>query len=370
MSCTVLALNAGSSTLKYALFEVDADGERELVSATLELAGGPGPGAMAELLDRLKASGQPSPVVVGHRLVHGGERYVQPTRVDDDVLSELEQLTPLAPLHMPAALALLRAAREACAGALHIACFDTAFHARMPELGRRFALPDELYRGGLRRYGFHGLSCEYVLSVLGTPPPARLIIAHLGGGASLTAVQQGKSVDTSMGFTPAGGIPMGTRPGDLDPGVLLQLLNDGRYDTDALAHLINHQSGLLGLGGSSDMAELLRRDRAGDARARSAIELFSYAIKKQIGAYAAALGGLDCLVFSGGIGEHAALVRTLACSGLLHLGIELDPAENAASAPHIGRRGAACDVRIVATHEERMIARHAFALAGQPKSQS
>lgn len=363
MSRAVLALNAGSSTLKYALFEVDKNGERELASATLELAGGPGPGAMAELLDRLRAAGHPKPSVVGHRLVHGGERYVQPTLVDDDVLTELSELMPLAPLHLPAALALLRAAREACADARHVACFDTAFHATIPELGRRFALPDELYRGGLRRYGFHGLSCEYVLSVLGAPPPARLIIAHLGGGASLTAVAHGKSIDTSMGFTPAGGIPMGTRPGDLDPGVLLHLLETGAYDTAALARLINHESGLLGLGGSSDMAELLRRHRAFDPRARSAIEVFAYAIKKQIGAYAAALGGLDCLVFSGGIGEHAALVRSLACAGLEHLGIELDPAQNAANAERIARSGAACEVRIVATHEERMIARHAFAVA-------
>lgn len=363
MSDAVLALNAGSSTLKYGLFRCDEQGETELASATLAADGGAHAGLLDVVVEQVRAASDSEPTVVGHRLVHGGPHFTAPTLIDDAVLAQLEQLTSLAPLHLPPALALLRAARARCPGALHVACFDTAFHANLPDVARRFALPQELYRAGLRRYGFHGLSFEYVLSALGKPPPERLVVAHLGSGASLAAILRGRCIDTSMGLTPAGGIPMGSRTGDLDPGVLIRLMRERGYDADDLEQLVNHRAGLLGLAGSTDVGEMVKRAGAGDAEARFALEFFAYAVKKQIGAYAAALCGLDCLVFTAGIGEHAPLVRELSCGGLQHLGIELDPVLNDQGAHVISRHSSPCQVRVVATDEGRAIARAARKVA-------
>jgi acetate kinase len=361
MTETVLALNAGSSTLKYGVYRM-AHGEDELFSATVASSDAGPESALDTASEHMRAEGLDEPAVVGHRLVHGGVSFTAPVRVDSGVLEQLDGLVSLAPLHLPAALALLREAMKRWPQAIHVACFDTAFHAPLPEVARRFALPAKLYECGIRRYGFHGLSCEYVLSTFGSPPPARLIVAHLGSGVSLTAVKHGRSIDTTMGLTPTGGLPMGTRSGDLDPGVLLHLLREQGYSASELEQLVNHESGLKGLAGSADMPQLLSRAAAADASALLALEHFAYAIKKQIGAYFAALGGLDCLVFAGGIGEHVALVRELACRGLEGLGIELDATLNAAHASIISRSASSCQVRLVATNEDLVIARSAYAL--------
>jgi len=369
MSQIVLALNAGSSTLKFAAYSCEGDRpEARIISDTLEP--GAAPASIELVLERLRQVTGSVPARVAHRIVHGGAAFTAPVQVDDSTLEQLDQLVELAPLHLPPALALLRQARERLPQALHVACFDTAFHRTLPEVARRFALPSELYERGVRRYGFHGLSYEYVLSTFGAAPPRRLIVAHLGSGASLTAISEGRSIDTSMGLTPAGGIPMGTRSGDLDPGVCLHFLREGGRSLDDLERLVNHASGLKGLAGSADMIELTARARAGDAPAMAALELFAYAIKKQLGAYWAVLGGLDCLVFTGGIGEHAPLVRQLACRGLEGLGLELDEARNWANAPLISSARSACEVRVVATDEDAMLARAARALVPRPQGSS
>jgi acetate kinase len=358
----ILSLNAGSSTLKYALYRGDEHGENKLHAETLDTNGAAHSTLLATVLTRAQSLFGAEPTHVGHRIVHGGAELSEPTRVDARLLARLKELIPLAPLHLPPALELLGAALDCYPAAAHVACFDTAFHHTLPEVARRFALPIELYEQGLRRYGFHGLSYEYVVSALGAPLPTRLVVAHLGSGASMTAILRGRSVDTSMGFTPAGGLPMGTRAGDLDPGVLIHLLRDRCRSVDELEQLLNHRSGLLGIAGSSDMAELVARAEAGDARARAGIELFAYAIKKQLGAYAAVLGGLDCVVFTGGIGEHAPLVRELACCNLDVFGIQLDAAKNAVNADVISRDSSPCVVRVIATDEDLIIARAARAV--------
>lgn len=359
----VLVLNAGSSTLKYALFELGEAGERALTSATIK-GGGSSSGALERVLTALDEQGQPTPQALAHRIVHGGRSFTGPVLVDDGVLSELERLIPLAPLHLPPALELLRAAQAHFPHAPHVACFDTAFHAELPLVAARLPMPLELERQGLRRYGFHGLSYEYALSTLGVPAPRRVIIAHLGSGVSLAAIADGHCIDTSMGLTPSGGVPMGTRSGDLDPGLLLYLQREGGYSLDQLEHLINHESGLKGLCGSADMAELLERCKAGDTAARSALQQFCYAIKKQLGAYFAALGGLDVLAFTGGIGEHAPLVRELVCAGLEPLGIELDRGQNERNAASIGAASAPSRVLVVRANEELVMARAARRLTG------
>jgi acetate kinase len=242
-------------------------------------------------------------------------------------------------------------------------CFDTAFHRDLPELARRLPLPRALTDGaGIRRFGFHGLSYEYVLEHLGPAARGRVVIAHLGNGASMAAVRDGRPIDTSMGLTPAGGFMMGTRTGDLDPGVLLYLMREKGYDADRLDRRVNRESGLLGVSGSTgDVKSLLER-RAEDARADLALTMFCYQVRKEIGAYAAALGGLDTLVFTGGIGERAAPVRAEICDGLGHLGVHLDPSRNAAHQSPASVPGAGCQVRIVNTREDLMIARHCRAV--------
>lgn len=362
MTRSVLALNAGSSTLKYSLYHMDGRREGEVLSGCVKTQDNLDE-ALSGVLSRVVAEEGRQPDVIGHRVVHGGSQFNAPVLVTHSVLEQLEELVSLAPLHLPPALDLMRFTLEKCARALHVASFDTSFHRTLPEVARRLPLSTELAQQGIMRYGFHGLSYEYVLSMLGEPAPARLIVAHLGNGASLAAIHRGRSIDTSMGFTPTGGIPMGTRSGDLDPGVVLYLLRERGYSEPELDQLLNHGSGLLGLGGSSEMSELLPRADAGDIRAQAALESFTYAIKKQIGAYFAVLGGLDCLVFTGGIGEHAPRVRQLVCNGMEALGIELAPALNAKSADVISRSSSACTVRVVRTNEDLVIARAAYGLS-------
>jgi acetate kinase len=380
----VLCINSGSSSLKFAIFLVAPDTERAAATGAVQGIGSPQgevwvreeaaaprkeTGAFSDharalesalsLLEHVKS---PTPTVAGHRVVHGGLRLVDPARVDKELLDVLRSLVPLAPLHLPSAIAGIEAVSERRPDLPQVACFDTAFHAPMPEVARRLPLPDPFYDQGVRRYGFHGLSYEYVMSVLGSQPPARIVIAHLGSGASLVAVKNGKAIDTTMGLTPAGGILMASRSGDLDPGVLVYLAREHGLSPDAIDRLVNEESGLTAVGGTSDMRTLLER-AAADARARLAVTMFSYSVKKAIGGFVAALGGIDLLVFTGGIGERAATVRTEACAGLEPLGVCLDEKRNGRNADVISSDASRCTVRVVVTDEDRMIARHAARLA-------
>jgi acetate kinase len=317
--------------------------------------------ALAAALASFDEQGLPPPGASGHRVVHGGPRHAQPALVDDDVLADLRDLVPFAPLHMPAAIAGIEAIRARW-DIPQVACFDTAFHHHMPELAQRLPLPDTLRDAGVRRYGFHGLSYEYIVGAIGAAELGRAVIAHLGNGASMVAVHHGQSVDTTMGFTPAGGLIMSTRSGDVDPGVPVYLLREQGYDADRLEELVDHDAGLVALsGGTSDMQALLER-REQDQRAALAVDAFCYQARKHVGALAAVLGGLDTLVFTGGIGEKAAAIRGGICDGLEHLGVVLDDAANAEHASMISAPGAACDVRVEPTDEDLVIARHTGAL--------
>jgi len=357
----VLCVNSGSSSLKTALFEVDDEARRPLARATHPVESGNYTAALDLALAAFDDQGLPPPGAVGHRVVHGGPRHVEPALVDDDVLTDFRELVPFAPLHMPAAIAGIEAIRARW-DVPQVACFDTAFHHRMPELAQRLPLPDALWDAGVRRYGFHGLSYEYIVGAIGGAELGRAVIAHLGNGASLVAVHHGQSVETTMGFTPAGGLIMSTRSGDLDPGVPVYLLREQGYDADLLEELVDRGAGLVALsGGTSDMQTLLGR-REQDQRAALAVDAFCYQARKHVGALAAVLGGLDTLVFTGGIGEQAAAIRGGICDGLEHLGVELDDGANAAHAAVISAPGAACAVRVEPTDEDLVIARHTAAL--------
>ncbi len=368
-----LCVNMGSSSLKLAVYRVDRGSEQCLArgaalkiglpEAVVEIGGQvtaqPLPDHRAALKAVLAALAPTRVDAVGHRVVHGGD-HTRPERITPELITRLEALTPLAPLHNPPALAGIRAVAEHWPDMPQVVCFDTAFHAGLPEVARTLPLARRWRERGIRRYGFHGLSYEYIVRRLGEKARGRVVIAHLGNGASLAAVRDGRSIDTSMGMTPTGGIPMGTRSGDLDPGVLLHLLRQQGLDPDALDRAINREAGLLGLSGeTSDMALLLQSHSEG---ARLAVAVFAYQVRKTIGAYAAALGGLDRLVFTGGIGEHAAPVRWAVCRGLEYLGLELDPALNAAHAETISVPASRCPVHVLHTEEDAMIARHVYEL--------
>jgi acetate kinase len=388
----ILCLNAGSSSLKFAVYEHEAaaaGGDKSrLVAGAVERIGlkegrfrlNDGDTAATEtageypdhgtavhaVFDTLERRGLSALDAVGHRLVHGGVEHTAPERVNARLLEALRELVPLAPLHLPSALSVIEAVTARFPALPQVACFDTAFHHRMPELARRLPLPRTLWDAGIRRYGFHGLSYEYIVWRLGPAARGRTIIAHLGNGASIAAVRDGMPVDTTMGLTPAGGFMMGTRSGDLDPGIAIYLLRGKGYDADRLERLVNNESGLLGVSGSSpDMKTLLeRRDR--EPAAAQAVSMFCYQLRKSIGAFAAALGGLDLLVFTGGIGERAAPVRWEACQGLEHLGLWLDPERNTAHADTVSRPDSRCMVRVIPTDEDLMIARHTLAALSSP----
>jgi acetate kinase len=299
---------------------------------------------------------------VGHRVVHGGAAYREPVRVDDAVLDDLLALVPLAPLHQPANVHGIEAARAEFRDAVQVACFDTAFHATLPEVAHLVPLPASLRQGGLRRYGFHGLSYEYVASVLGTLDPAlpegRVIVAHLGNGASLCAMERGRSVDTTLGFTALDGLCMGTRPGALDPGVVLHLFQDKGLTPPQVEDVLYRRSGLLGISGTgSDMRVLLESD---DPRARLAVDYFVYRAQKEIGALAAVLGGLDALVFTAGIGENSALVRARIARASAWLGLEIDEVANRGNAARLSTPASRVAAFVVRTDEEGVIARHTW----------
>ncbi len=306
----VLTLNGGSSSVKFGVYDAGEAAVAELSSGEVEHGE-----ADADLFDRI---GDVRPDAIGHRIVHGGVDLFAPVLIDPAVLARLERASAFAPLHGPAALTMIAAAQARYPGVPQVACFDTGFHADLPDVAAVLPLPLPLREEGIRRYGFHGLSCESILAQLGDAIPDRLIIAHLGNGASVTAVRAGRSVDTSMGLTPSGGVVMGTRTGDIDPGVLLYLLRERGMDAVALERVIDRQSGLLGLSGRS--ADLRVLHAAGDAAADLAIRIFCRSVAKAIAGMLATLGGADLLVFTGGIGEHDAVVRAAICNDLTFAG--------------------------------------------------
>jgi acetate kinase len=305
--------------------------------------------------------GLQSITAIGHRIVHGGPRYAAAQRVNAELITELKRLSPLDPNHLPGEIALIEAFTRHLASTPQIACFDTAFHHDLPQVARLLAVPRRYEAAGVRRYGFHGLSYSFLMAELARvagPEAARgrVVLAHLGAGASLAAVRDGRCIDTSMAFTPTAGIVMATRSGDLDPGFLTYVMREEHLDAAAIDDLVNHQSGLLGISETTaDMRDLLTRE-ATDVRAAEAVAIFCYQAKKWIGAFAAALGGLDTLVFAGGIGENAAPVRARICSGLEFLGIRFDETRNAAREPLISTDASQVAVRVIRTDEEIVIA--------------
>jgi acetate kinase len=379
-------INAGSSSLKFSIYEgekrllagnIDGIGVRPIAIAT-DANGDPiappdfarsVPASPSEVLPTIlpwarRHLGTRRLTALGHRVVHGGIRHSKPARVTPELLAELEELVPLAPLHEPHNLAPIRTALEINPELPQVACFDTAFHRTAPELEQAFALPYTLYDEGVRRYGFHGLSYEYIASVLPECAPeiaeGRVIVAHLGNGCSACAMQARRSIATTMGFTALDGIPMGTRCGALDPGVLLHLLQQKAMTADALVDLLYRRSGMLGLSGvSSDFRELLA---SGEPRARFAIDFFCYNIARHIGSLAAALGGLDGLVFTAGVGENAAAIRNKICEACAWLGLELDAAANNQHQTRISTPNSRVAAFVIRTDENLMIARHARAL--------
>ncbi|MGB9233867.1 MAG: acetate/propionate family kinase [Terriglobales bacterium] len=360
----ILGLNSGSSSLKFGVYYRGASDEEPLLAGsadgighsngTLHIRAADGTplvqresihesqshalGVLAAAMSQHLPS---TPVAVGHRVVHGGPHLCSHQLITPRVLEQLRSATHFAPLHIPQALTLIASAQSIFPSAAQFACFDDAFHRTLPEVAAHFALPPRYFDAGIRRYGFHGISYESLVHHFGAKLPGRAIFAHLGNGASLCALRNGVSIDTTMGLTPTGGIPMGTRSGDLDPGIILYLLRNEKLDADKLEDLLNHRSGLSGLSsGESDVKTLEERARSKDPNARLVLDVFALSVRKTIGAYVALLGGTDLLVFTGGIGEHSDYIRSKATGGLEFLGLTADK------------------IQIVPTQEERQIARH------------
>ena len=379
----ILTINAGSSSIRFAVYELREaptlrlDGKIDRIGlsgtalvvnhpvapaqAPRRIAAGDHRTAVSYLLDWLEAHTDLASVeAAGHRVVHG-MKHSEPERVTPKLLAELYRITPYAPDHLPHEIALIEALKKRLPTLPQVACFDTAFHHAMPRVAKLLPVAQRFAAKGVERYGFHGLSYAYLMEKLARIDPeaakGRVILAHLGNGASLAAVRNGMSLDTSMGFTPASGLMMSTRTGDIDPGLAYYLARTERMTAAGFQRMVNHQSGLLGMSGSSsDMRDLLKRE-AGDVRAADAVALFCYHAKKWIGSYAAVLGGLDTLVFAGGIGENAPLVRARICDGLEFLGIEIDRQRNAKSAQLISSTAGRVQVRVIRTDEQLMIAR-------------
>jgi len=360
----ILVLNSGSSSLKFGIYRHGATDEEALLTGnaegigrnngTLRIRSADGSSLLqrdqihesqSDALNALAAAIREhidaTPVAVGHRVVHGGPRLRKHQIITPQVLEQLREATHFAPLHIPQALSLIAAAQSIFPSAAQFACFDDAFHQTIPEAASHFALPQRYFDAGIHRYGFHGISYESLVHHFGAKLPERAIFAHLGNGSSLCALRHGKSIDTTMGLTPTGGIPMGTRSGDLDPGIIVYLLRTEKLDADSLEDLLNHQCGLFALSsGESDVKALTERADGNDAKARLALDVFAVSVRKIIGAYMALLGGVDLLVFTGGIGEHSDRIRSAATNGLENIG--LTPKK----------------VQVVATQEEQQIARH------------
>ena len=392
MADTIAVLNAGSSSIKFALF-VAAGAEPQLLlrGQIEELHAQPrfraenaaGETIGEHIWDPGKALSQPDSVryivdflcghdrhhrlaAIGHRVVHGGADYVDAVRIDADVLERLDKLVPLAPLHQPHNLAPIRYLEERLPGLPQVACFDTAFHHTQPELARTYALPSALTEQGVRRYGFHGLSYEYIAGVLPSldakAAAGAAVVAHLGSGASMCALRAGRSVASTMGFTVVDGLPMATRSGTLDPGVVLYLIDELKMSTRQVETLIYRKSGWLGVSGSSsDMRELIG---SSEPRARFAVELFVYRIQRELGSLMAALGGLDALIFTGGIGENTAAIRASVCEGVAWAGLALDRVANDNGGPRVSAPGSRIAAWVIPTNEELMIARHTRTVLG------
>jgi acetate kinase len=390
MSDTILVLNAGSSSIKFQLFEIGSEdrlerclkGQIEGIGTRPHLIAVSGikaakaeetwtaadvpdvPAAIERLVLFLRQKVvEQLPVAVGHRVVHGGPHYAEPTVVDDAVLAELERFIPLAPLHQPNNLGPIRTIRTRQPNVLQVACFDTSFHRGHPDVADRYALPEQLYAEGVRRYGFHGLSYEFVASRLHDIAPdlarGRVVVAHLGSGASMCAIADGRSIESTMGFTALDGLPMGTRPGQLDPGIVLYLATEKGMSTKAIETFLYKECGLKGLSGiSNDVRDLLA---SSDPRAASALDYFTYRVALYAGMLAAAMGGIDGFVFTGGIGENAPAVREAAANRMSWLGLELDREANAKGLDRISSPGSRCACLVVPTDEELMIARHTVA---------
>lgn len=386
----VLTLNRGSATLKAALY--DANPIRPALSIKMDRADSPRAHVIVTgasggaLFDSQVDNNAPNAAVgvvfdwleehgflfdlaaAGHRLVHGGVQFQESLRITPDVLAKLEALKPLDPDHLPAAIDIIRFVATRLPTVPQIGCFDTCFHRTLPKVARLYALPRRFFDDGLMRFGFHGLSYEYIVAELRTLEgrlPERAIVAHLGNGASMVALRRGQSIDTSMGFTPLEGLVMGARSGDIDPGALFYILGQNKMAATQLYEILNRQSGLLGISGlSSDMRDLLEKAPR-DEHAAEAVDSFCYRAKKYIGAYAAALGGLDLLVFTGGIGEKSAAVRSKICSDLEFLGIQLDPQRNQGNGPVISTDNSGVRVRVIQTNEDLIIVRHVLELLGR-----
>ncbi|MGC2629162.1 MAG: acetate/propionate family kinase [Rhodomicrobium sp.] len=395
MSGAILVVNAGSSSIKFSLFPGDerpmrqgliCEGECEGIGHTVHFTAKDGTGkvlidehlpegaghedSLAALLRWLERTFPQYPLMAaGHRVVHGGSFYTGPVRIDESVIAELRRLIPLAPLHQPHHLAAIAALSKLHPTLPQIACFDTSFHHTQPLVAGTFALPRNLTEEGVRRYGFHGLSYEYIASVLpeivgSAVAEARVIVAHLGNGASMCAMLKRKSVATTMGFTALDGLPMGQRCGNLDPGVVLYLMEEKGMTAQAISDLLYHASGLLGVSGlSNDMRTLLASD---DPHAKEAIDLFVYRICRELGSLAAAVGGLDAFVFTAGIGEHATEIRRRVCEQAAWLGFEIDQAANGQGGPRITKSGGKPSAWIIPTDEDLMIARHSWELLRHP----
>jgi acetate kinase len=391
----ILTLNSGSSSLKFSLFHMGESEQLEL-SGNLERIGVKGGrfhardgqgetlkdqhqdipdhnAALQMLFDWLDDHTQGEHIdAVGHRVVHGGSDYRQPHAVTSELLAKLKELVPMDPDHLPHEIKAIQAVSQMYPELEQIACFDTAFHRHMPEVAQWYALPRSIWHAGVKRYGFHGLSYEYIMMELGKEAgeeaaKGRVIVAHLGNGASMAAVKAGVGIDTTMGYTPTGGLVMGTRCGDLDPGVVLYLLEERGMKASSINDMLNHYSGLMGVSGiSSDMKDLLEKESQ-DAHAAMAVNLFCYQAKKFIGALASVLGGLDTLVFTGGIGENAAAIRARICEHMEYIGIKLDIAANERNAGVISVKEAPVTVRVMKTNEELMIARHTYKLIERDK---
>jgi acetate kinase len=388
MSKTMLALNAGSSSIKFGLFDMtgatptylfagevaDIGGKPRLtvkdIDGKLVLdRGWPTPRKQADILDDILGwtdhnAGSGGLAAIGHRIVHGGSQFVAPVRLTHKTIDELARLTPMAPLHQEACLAPARTLLSLRPDLMQVGCFDTAFHAALQPPVSRFAIPRSYEESGIRRYGFHGLSYEFIAGRLQEISPdlagKRTVVAHLGSGASLCAMRHGRSVDTTMGFTPLDGVMMGTRCGTIDPGILLYLQRERGLSAEDIEQILYHKSGLLGVSDvSSDMRTLLS---SSDPHAAEAVDLFTFEAAKAVCAMALTLEGLDCLVFTGGIGEHAAKVRALVCSRLRWLGLELDPTANDSDADLVSSGSSSVEIRVIPTSEETTIARHVRAM--------
>jgi acetate kinase len=383
METALLVINAGSSSIKFAGYVDRADGEllflgkgqieglRTEASFICKNAAGevlgehrwPGAISHGEAIDHIigwieQNAANVQVAAAGHRVVFGGGAYSGPTRLDERAIAAIEKLVPFFPLHLPHNLAAIKALAERHAALPQVACFDNSFHATLPRVAQMFALPRTMFEQGVRRYGFHGLSYEFIARELPeyAPSAKRVVVAHLGSGASLCALRDGESIESTLGFSALDGLPMGTRPGALDPGVILYWLQALSMDAKAIERLLYSESGLLGVSGiSNDMRDLLASD---DPRAGEAIELFVYHITKHLGALTAVLGGLDTLVFTGGVGEHAAEIRARVCRGAEWLGVHLDPVANDAHGPRITTAESPVSAWVIPTDEERMIAIH------------